>query len=130
MVTAILAFKLIEQGRLGLDDTLADFHPDMPAAAQISVRQMLAHSSGLGNFAIKDGTVWIVDALEPPAILTEIRRQGVAFTPGTRVAYSNSENRGQRKQGSESGFRSDLCVVCCREQWAESRFRFGLERCG
>ncbi|WP_269789830.1 serine hydrolase domain-containing protein [Stenotrophomonas sp. Iso1] len=75
MVTAILAFKLIEQGRLGLDDTLADFHPDMPAAAQISVRQMLAHSSGLGNFAIKDGTVWIVDALEPPAILAEIRRQ-------------------------------------------------------
>lgn len=90
MVTAILAFKLIEQGRLGLDDTLADFHPEMPSAAQISVRQMLAHSSGLGNFAIKDGTVWIVDALEPPAILAEIRRQGVAFAPGTRVAYSNS----------------------------------------
>lgn len=90
MVTAMLAFRLIERGRLGLDDTLADFYPDMPSAREITIRHLLSHSSGLGNFAIKDGAVWIVDALEPSAILAEIKRQGVAFAPGERVAYSNS----------------------------------------
>lgn len=90
MVTAMLAFRLIEQGRLSLDDTLADLHPEMPSAGQITLRQMLAHTSGLGNFAIKDGAVWIVDPLAPSAILAEIQRQGVAFAPGERVAYSNS----------------------------------------
>ena len=68
MVTAMLAFRLIEQGRLSLDDTLADFHPEMPSAGQITLRQMLAHTSGLGNFAIKDGKVWIVAPLAPSAI--------------------------------------------------------------
>ncbi|MGY5943810.1 serine hydrolase domain-containing protein [Stenotrophomonas forensis] len=90
MVTAILAFKLIEEGRLSLDDHLSDFFPDMPAAQQITVGHLLAHSSGLGNFAIKDGAVWVLDEVSQAQILEEIRRQGVAFEPGARVAYSNS----------------------------------------
>lgn len=90
MVTAILAFKLIEAGRLSLDDHLSDFFPDMPSAPQITVGHLLAHSSGLGNFAIQDGAVWVVDEVSQARILDEIRRQGTAFAPGTRVAYSNS----------------------------------------
>ncbi|WP_295566018.1 serine hydrolase domain-containing protein [uncultured Stenotrophomonas sp.] len=59
MVTAILAFKLIEGGRLGLDDHLSEFFPGMPSAQQITIGHLLAHSSGLGNFAMKDGAVWV-----------------------------------------------------------------------
>ena len=90
MVTAILAFKLIEDGRLSLDDTLAEFYPDMPASRKITIRNLLEHSSGLGNFAIKDGAVWVVYPVSQTEILEEIKRQGVAFEPGERVAYSNS----------------------------------------
>ncbi|HIE1097996.1 MULTISPECIES: serine hydrolase domain-containing protein [Stenotrophomonas] len=90
MVTAILAFKLIEEERLSLDDHLSDVFPDMPSAQQITVGHLLAHSSGLGNFAIRDGEVWVVDEVSQAQILDEIRRQGTAFEPGTRVAYSNS----------------------------------------
>ncbi|WP_414540645.1 serine hydrolase domain-containing protein [Stenotrophomonas forensis] len=90
MVTAILAFKLIEEGRLSLDDHLSDFFPDMPSAQQITVGHLLAHTSGLGNFAIKDGAVWVVDEVSQARILDEIRKQGTAFKPGARVAYSNS----------------------------------------
>ncbi|WP_440222819.1 serine hydrolase domain-containing protein [Dokdonella sp. MW10] len=90
MVTAILAFRLIEAGRLRLDQPLSDFHPDMPSARTITIANLLEHSSGLGNFAIRDGAVWVVDALSRAQILGEIRRQGVAFEPGDRVAYSNS----------------------------------------
>ena len=90
MVTAILAFKLIEDGRLRLDDRLSSFFPDMPSSHQISIGNLLEHTSGLGNFAIRNGQVWVVDPLNQDEILREIRTQGVAFEPGERVAYSNS----------------------------------------
>ena len=90
LVTAILAFKLIEDGRLSLDDSLSDFYPDMPSSQKITIRNLLEHSSGLGNFAIKDGSLWVVVRVGQNAILEEIKRQGVSFEPGERVAYSNS----------------------------------------
>ncbi len=90
MVTAILVFKLIEDGRLSLDDSLSDFYPDMPSAQKITIRNLLEHSSGLGNFGIKDGSLWVIDQLSQNEILEEIKRQGTTFEPGERVAYSNS----------------------------------------
>ena len=90
MVTAILAFKLIEQGRLSLDDRLSEWFPDMPSAQAITIANLLEHTSGLGNYAIKDGAVWVVDKVSEPAILEEIRKQGVSFAPGQDTAYSNS----------------------------------------
>lgn len=90
MVTAIVAFKLIEDGRLSLDDRLSDFYPDMPSAQKITIRNLLEHSSGLGNFGIKDGTLWVLDHVGQSEILEEIKRQGATFEPGERIAYSNS----------------------------------------
>ena len=90
MVTAILAFKPIEEGRLSLDDRLSTWFPDMPPAQAITIANLLERTSGLGNFAIKDSTVWVVDRVSEPAILDEIRRQGVSFAAGQDTAYSNS----------------------------------------
>lgn len=90
MVTATLAFKLIEDGRLHLDDRLYDFYPDMPSAQKITIRNLLEHSSGLGNFAIKDGSLWVLDPLGQSEILEEIKRQGATFEPSEHIAYSNS----------------------------------------
>lgn len=90
MVTAILAFKLIEDGRLNLDDSLSSYFPAMPSAQKISIANLLGHTSGLGNFAIRNGEVWVVDPQTQDQILEEIATQGIAFEPGQRVAYSNS----------------------------------------
>ncbi|HGM6067974.1 TPA: serine hydrolase [Stenotrophomonas maltophilia] len=64
--------------------------PMLPVYIQTQGCHLLAHSSGLGNFAIKDDAVWGVDEVSQARILDEIRSQGTAFEPGTRVAYSNS----------------------------------------
>lgn len=90
MVTAILTFKLIENGRLSLDDSLSEFFPDMPSARKITIRHLLEHSSGLGNFAIRNGAIWVMDEVDQAEILDEIKRQGVTFEPGERTVYSNS----------------------------------------
>ncbi|AWG27097.1 serine hydrolase domain-containing protein [Flavobacterium kingsejongi] len=90
MVTAILIFKLVEQGKLKLDTKLSDFYPELPNAHRITVKNLLEHTSGLGNFAIRDGAIWVFDKVTDQEIFEEIKKQGVSFEPNEKVAYSNS----------------------------------------
>ncbi|QKZ15659.1 serine hydrolase domain-containing protein [Spirosoma sp. KUDC1026] len=48
--TAVGTLKLIEAGKLSLDDTIQKFYPDFPYHG-ISVRNLLSHRSGLPNYA-------------------------------------------------------------------------------
>jgi len=90
LITAILVFKLIEADKLRLDTRLDDFFPEIPNANKITIKHLLEHSSGLGNFAIKNGNIWILKEVSDKDIVAEIKRQGVTFEPSERVLYSNS----------------------------------------
>lgn len=90
MVTAILILKLIENGKLKLDTKLSDFYPEITNSQKITIKNMLEHTSGLGNFAIRDGTMWVIDKVSEQEILDEIKKQGVSFEPNEKVVYSNS----------------------------------------
>lgn len=90
MVTAILTCKLIEVGKLKLDTKLSDFYPDIPNSQKITIKNLLGHTSGLGNFAVRDGAIWVMDKVDEKEIMDEIKKQGVSFEPNERVAYSNS----------------------------------------
>jgi len=90
MITAILTFRLIERNDLHLEDKLSTYVENIPQGETITIGQMLQHTSGLGNFAIRNGAIWVIEPVSQAQILQEIRRQGVAFAPGSRTAYSNS----------------------------------------
>lgn len=90
MVTAILTLKLIEEGKLQLNTKLSDFFPEIPNSQKIIIKNMLEHTSGLGNFAIRDGAIWVIDNVDENEILEEIKKQGVSFEPNQKVVYSNS----------------------------------------
>jgi D-alanyl-D-alanine carboxypeptidase len=90
MVTAILIFKLIENGKLNLDTKLSDYFPEIANSSKITIKNMLEHTSGLGNFAIKDGSIWVINKVDEKEILEEIKKQGVSFEPNEKVVYSNS----------------------------------------
>jgi D-alanyl-D-alanine carboxypeptidase len=49
--TAVMAFQLIEEGRLQLTDTLDRFFPQIPNASRITIAQILQHRSGLPDIA-------------------------------------------------------------------------------
>ncbi|GAB3653695.1 hypothetical protein GCM10027594_27740 [Hymenobacter agri] len=50
LFTAILTLQLLEKGQLRLDDAIATYVPDLPAAGRtITIRQLLTHHSGLKN---------------------------------------------------------------------------------
>jgi CubicO group peptidase (beta-lactamase class C family) len=48
--TAAALLQLQEAGRLSVDDKLAKFLPEVPRANDITLRQMLTHTSGIGNY--------------------------------------------------------------------------------
>lgn len=90
MVTAILTLKLIENGKLKLDTKLSDFYPEIANSKKITIKNLLEHTSGLGNFAVRDGAIWVIDKVDEKEILEEIKKQGVSFEPNEKVVYSNS----------------------------------------
>lgn len=49
--TSTMVFKLIEEGKLSLDDHLGKFFPEIPHANKITVEHLLTHTSGLYDFA-------------------------------------------------------------------------------
>jgi D-alanyl-D-alanine carboxypeptidase len=85
--------RLAQRGTIGLDDPLAKYVPDFPNAANISLRQMLNHTSGIKDpFDDQDmaaailanpGTPWTT-----AQVLSWIGRP--YFAPGTGYHYSNS----------------------------------------
>ncbi len=48
--TAAGLMKMREQGKFDLEDKFSKFYPDFPRGGDITIRQMLTHTSGLGNY--------------------------------------------------------------------------------
>lgn len=92
MITATLIFKLIEKNKLHLEDQLSLFYSNIPNADKITIKNLLEHSSGLGDFVEKsDGNaLWLKEKVSEKEIFDEIVKQGVSFQPNEKVEYSNS----------------------------------------
>lgn len=92
LMTATLVEQLVEQGRLSLTETLDTYFPNIPNAPKISLTQLLNHSSGLGNYILKNDSLyfWTTVPVTEQEIMNEIVRQGTLFEPGTNTKYSNS----------------------------------------
>lgn len=92
LFTATLIWQLIEDGKLRENQKLADFFPDMPNAKNISINNLLEHSSGLGDYVIKQDSLyfWLENPVTEEEIEKEIKSQGVLFDVGEKFSYSNS----------------------------------------
>jgi|AntRauTorckE5430_2_1112549.scaffolds.fasta_scaffold00356_7 D-alanyl-D-alanine carboxypeptidase len=89
--TAVIVHGLAMDGKLSLDDKLAQYYPELPNADQITLDQMLRHQSGLHNYtATEDVEQWIDQLQTPQQHLARIKKGGSDFLPGEGVSYSNS----------------------------------------
>jgi CubicO group peptidase (beta-lactamase class C family) len=85
--TAVAILKLVEQGKLRLDDkAFVDPAPD-PRLNAITIRQILHHTAGWDRDASFDPMFRGLGA--PPEIIRYMLRQKLDFDPGTKFAYSN-----------------------------------------
>jgi D-alanyl-D-alanine carboxypeptidase len=89
--TATAILMLAEQGKLSLDDPVSRFVPDLTGAKEVTIRQLLSHTSGYQDY-------WPQDYV-PPLMLTQITadeiltrwaRRPLDFEPGTQWQYSNT----------------------------------------
>ena len=92
------ALSLVDQGTLGLDDRIGKHLPDLPAAwADVTLRQLLGHTSGLPDFSQTEKfrtalRKSLLKAARPPELLDFIKRKVPTFTPGSQYRYSNTDN--------------------------------------
>jgi CubicO group peptidase (beta-lactamase class C family) len=85
--TATAVMMLVEEGKVGLDDPLTKYFPEAPPAwKDATVRELLSHTAGLGDYP-KDFDMrkdWTED--EELKLIESIP---LAYPPGTKWAYSN-----------------------------------------
>jgi CubicO group peptidase (beta-lactamase class C family) len=82
---------LESEGRLKLDDKVEIYEPNLGAAGQATLRQLLSHTAGIRDYYPQDYV--FADMLKPishEALLDRWARQPVDFAPGERWQYSNT----------------------------------------
>lgn len=100
MFTAAAIYKLVEQGRLGIDDKLGSIFSGVPADKRsITVAQLISHKSGLPDFLTLDGrpldeSEYGIDKVDYlPVSKDQFLRLAMGakllFEPGTDKKYSN-----------------------------------------
>ena len=89
--TAAAILLAQEAGKLALDDTVAKYFPDLTRANEITIQQLLSHTSGYEDYAPQDYIIpeW-VKPTTPQAILNHWAKKPLNFDPGTRWQYSNT----------------------------------------
>ncbi|WP_396626766.1 serine hydrolase domain-containing protein, partial [Luteitalea sp.] len=87
--TAAGILLLAEDGKLKLDDRLAQHFPEGPSAwHRITIRHLLTHTSGLKDYG-SDELDYRRDYSEAD-LLTVVRSMPLEFEPGTQWSYSNT----------------------------------------
>jgi CubicO group peptidase (beta-lactamase class C family) len=89
--TAAAILLLEEQGRLSLDDAVGKYVPGLTRGDEVTIRQILSHTSGYQDY-------WPEDYVMTPMLQPETSRQimntwgkkPLDFDPGTEWQYSNT----------------------------------------
>lgn len=91
MYTATLILKLVEEGKLKLNTKLNQFFPEVPNAHQITIKNLLNHSSGLFNYTKnKEFYEWAIVEHSKEEIIQKIIENGTVFQPNETHKYSNT----------------------------------------
>jgi D-alanyl-D-alanine carboxypeptidase len=89
--TAAAILLLQEQGKLSLEDKISKFIPGLTRANEISIRQLLSHTSGYQDYWPQD---YVLPMMLEPTTAEKIfdiwARKPLDFEPGTQWQYSNT----------------------------------------
>jgi len=89
--TAMAILLLRDEGKLSLDDHVSKYLPGITEGDKITIRQLLAHESGLQDFWPQDYS--FIDMEQPTTprhIVDKWAKKPLDFEPGTRWQYSNT----------------------------------------
>ncbi|WP_412543073.1 serine hydrolase domain-containing protein [Longispora sp. K20-0274] len=103
---ATVTLRLVAQGRIGLDDPVADRLPEFGLDRRITTRMLLQHTSGVFNFTgdfdaqgtwvpgiVSSGKDWVDNRFktyEPQELVRYALAKGPRFEPGEGWRYANT----------------------------------------
>ena len=90
--TSAAIMRLVEQGRVKMDDDLSKYVPQFPLQGKkVSIHQLLNHTSGIHSYTSSPGwqKTWN-DVLTPDAIVKFVAADTFDFAPGSAYRYNNT----------------------------------------
>jgi len=89
LAAAIL--MLTQDGKLSLDDRVERYLPDLTRANDITIRELLSHTSGYQDYYPLDYVApFMLQPVTPDGILDRWAKKRLDFEPGTEWQYSNT----------------------------------------
>jgi CubicO group peptidase (beta-lactamase class C family) len=80
-----------EKGKVSLNDKVAKYFPQLTRAKEVTIRELLSHTSGYEDYAPQDYLIpdW-TRPTTPDAIIDRWAKKPLNFDPGTKWQYSNT----------------------------------------
>jgi D-alanyl-D-alanine carboxypeptidase len=89
--TATAVLMLAEQGKLSIDDPVAKYIPNLTRANEVTIRELLSHTSGYQDYWPQDYVPpFMMQPVTAEKILDLWARKPLDFDPGTKWQYSNT----------------------------------------
>ena len=88
---AVAVLRLVQEGKLSLDDRVGRYLPALTRANDITIRQLLSHTSGYQDYYPLDYVArFMLDPVTADGILDRWAKIPLDFEPGTQWQYSNT----------------------------------------
>ena len=89
--TTAAVLLLQQEGKLSIDDPLSRWYPELTRASEVTLRNLLSHTSGYEDYAPQDYTIpaWTKPS-SADRIVHEWATRPLDFDPGTQYQYSNT----------------------------------------
>ena len=89
--TAACVLLLAEDGKLTLDDPVSKWFPELTRSNEVTLRNLLTHTSGYEDYAPQDYTIpaW-TKPIRPLELVHVWGEKPLDFDPGTKWQYSNT----------------------------------------
>ncbi|HKJ02424.1 MAG TPA: serine hydrolase domain-containing protein, partial [Longimicrobiales bacterium] len=89
--TAAAVLMLQQEGALSLDDPVSKWYPEVTRAGDITLRNLLTHTSGYSDFWPHDYVPTMMQtAIDPDSVIARWADAPLDFEPGTKWEYSNT----------------------------------------
>jgi len=88
MITAVAILQLQEKGLLDVNDSVSHYLPDYPRGEEITIHQLLSHTSGISSDNLPLEMVVCPAKLED--MLSFFKNKPLEFEPGSDYRYSNA----------------------------------------
>ncbi len=90
LFTALGIMQLYEKGLLDFDDKISKYFPEQKRGDEITIHQLLTHTSGMATEAGLGRDIALLDYTPKEKLVGAINKMNLVFKPGEKMKYTNA----------------------------------------